>query len=104
MKIELKIIIKKWQEMERNMLRQELSRQKKETRSFSAGIGGVTIPKSFLLLVDGTMRPSLDEALVNISTSSSRLFHQWPSTKNTKSKLQLRHHIKDLTTTTENTE
>ena len=43
----------------------------KESRSLSA----VTTPKSFLLVVEGTMRPSVDDALANLSTSSSHLFY-----------------------------
>ena len=37
--------------------------QKKEARSLSAVTSGVTTPKSILVLVEGTMRPSLDDAL-----------------------------------------
>ena len=61
----------------------EPSRQKKESRPLSAVTSGVTTPKSFLLLVEGAMGPSLDDALVNLSTSSSRLFYQRSTTKNT---------------------
>ena len=38
----------------------------------------------FLQLVEGTMRPSVDDAFANLSTSSSGLFNQRPMTKNTK--------------------
>ena len=58
----------------------EPSRQKKESRAFSAVTSGVTT-KSFLLLVEGAMRPSLDDALDNLSTCSSRLFYKRPTTK-----------------------
>ena len=58
----------------------EPSRPKKEPPSLSA----VTTPKSFSLLVGGAMRPSLYDALANLSTSSSRLFYQWLTTKNIK--------------------
>ena len=53
----------------------ELSRQKKKSRSLSAVTSGVTTPKSFLLVVEGAMRPSLEDALANFSTSSNRLFY-----------------------------
>ena len=52
----------------------ELSQQKKGSRSLSAGTSGVTTPKAFLLLVEGAMRPSLDDTLGNLSTSSSHIF------------------------------
>ena len=42
--------------------------------SLSAVTSGVTTPKSFLLVVEGVMRLSLDYALANLSTRSSRLF------------------------------
>ena len=64
--------------------KKEPSRQKKETCSLSAVTSGVTTPKSFLLLVEGAMRPSLADALANLSMNSSRLFYQRPATKNTK--------------------
>ena len=53
----------------------ELSGQKKEFRSLSAVTSGVTKPKSFLLVVEGAMCSSLNEALANLSTSGSRLFY-----------------------------
>ena len=52
-----------------------LFRQKKESRALSAVTSGVTTPKSFLLVVESAMRLSQDNALANISTSSSRLFY-----------------------------
>ena len=55
-----------WQEKKRHMRKKEPSQQKKETRSLSAVTSGVTTPKSFLLLVEGTKRPSLDDALTNL--------------------------------------
>ena len=64
--------------------KKEPSWQKKETRSLSAVTGEMTTLKSFLLLVGGPTRPSLGSVLVNLSTSTSRLFYQWPTTKNTK--------------------
>ena len=64
--------------------KKEPSRQKKEASSLSAVTSGVTTSKSFLLLVEGAMRPPLDDALANLSTSGSRLFYQRPTTKNTK--------------------
>ena len=63
--------------------KEEPSRQKKEAHAVLAVTSGVTTPKSFLLLVEGAMCPSLDDALANLSTSSSRLFYQRPTTKNT---------------------
>ena len=62
----------------------EPSKQKRETRSFSAVTSFVTTSKSFLLLVKVPMRPSLDDTLANLSTSSSHLFYQRPTTKNIK--------------------
>ena len=53
-----------WQEKERRMRKKEPSRQRKQIRSLSV----VTTLKSFLLLVEGTTRPSLDDALANLST------------------------------------
>ena len=53
----------------------EPSRQKNESRSLSPVTSGVTTPKSFLLVLEGAMRPSVDDALANLSTSSSRLFY-----------------------------
>ena len=64
--------------------KKEPSQQKKEACALSAVTSGVTTPKSFLLLVEGAMRPSLDDALANLSTSCSRLFYQRPTTKNIK--------------------
>ena len=64
--------------------KKEPSRQKKEACSFLAVTSGVTTHKSFWLLVEGTMRPSLDDTLANLSSSSSCLFYQRPTTKNTK--------------------
>ena len=55
--------------------KKEPSQQKKEDCSHLAATSGVTTPKSFLLLVKDTMRLSLDDALANLSTSSSRLFY-----------------------------
>ena len=55
--------------------KRKLSRQKKESRSLSPVISGVTTPKSFLLVVEGATRPSLDNALANFSTCSSHLFY-----------------------------
>ena len=59
-------------------------KRKNLSLSLSAVTSGVTTPKSFLLLVEGAMRLSLDNALANLSTSSSHLFYQQPTTKNTK--------------------
>ena len=91
----------------RGCAKKEPARQKKEAKSLSAVTNGVTPPKSFLLLVEGAMRPSLDDAQANLSTSSCRLFYQRPTTKRhqvmNSSKSQLRHHIRVLKTTTENT-
>ena len=61
----------------------EPSRQKKNFRSFSTVTSGVTAPKSFLLVVEGTTRSSLDDALANLSTKSSRPFYLRFTTKNT---------------------
>ena len=49
--------------------KKESSRQKKESRSLSAVTGGVTTPKFFLLVVEGAIRSSLDNALANLSTT-----------------------------------
>ena len=49
--------------------------KRKKIRSLSAVTSGVTTPKSFLLVVEGAMCPSLDDALANLSTSSSHLFY-----------------------------
>ena len=54
----------------------------KEAHSLSAVTSGVTTPKAFLLLVEGTMRLSLDDTLANFSTRSRCFF--LPMTKNTK--------------------
>ena len=64
--------------------KKEPSRQNKEACALSAGISGVTTPKSFLLLMEGAMCPSLDDALANLSTNSNRHFNQRPTTKSTK--------------------
>ena len=55
--------------------KREPSRQKKEACPLSAGTSRVTIPKSILLLVEGSMHLSLDDTLANLSTCSSRLFY-----------------------------
>ena len=60
------------------------SRQKKEACALSAVTSGVTTLISFLLLVEGAMHPSFDDALASFSISSSRLFYQRPTTKITK--------------------
>ena len=49
--------------------------------SLSAVTSGVTTLNSFLLLVEGTMCPSLDDALTNLSTSSSVSFTNDPQLK-----------------------
>ena len=64
--------------------KKEPSQQKKEACSLSAVTSGVITPKSFLLQVEGTMRPPLDDSLPNLSICSSRLFYQQPTTRNTK--------------------
>ena len=64
--------------------KKEPSGQNKEACFLSVVTSGVTTPKSFLLLVEGAMRPFLDDVLTNHSSSSSRLFYQRPTTKNTK--------------------
>ena len=61
--------------------KKEPSRQKKEARALSAVPSEVTTSKYFLLLVEGTLCPSLDDTLANLSMSSSRLFYQRPTTK-----------------------
>ena len=53
----------------------EPPQQKKESRSLSVVTSGVTTPKSFLLLLEGAMRPSLNDALSNLSSCSNRLFY-----------------------------
>ena len=55
--------------------KKEPSRQKKEPHSLSAVTNGVTTPKYFLLQEEGTMHPSLDDALTNLSTSDNCLFY-----------------------------
>ena len=52
--------------------------KKEESHSLSAVTSGVTKPCS---LVEDAMRLSLDDALANPSTGSSRLFHYQPMTK-----------------------
>ena len=52
------------------------SRQKKEAHSLSAVISEMTTSKFILLLVEGTMCLSPDDALANLSTSSSCLFYE----------------------------
>ena len=85
--------------------KKEPSRQKKEVCFFSVATSRVITPKSILLLMEGTTRLSLDDALANLSTSSNCLFYQQLKTPNNGliTESQLRHHITDLTTTTENT-
>ena len=73
-----------WSEKGWRMCQKDRSQQKKETGSLSAVTGEVTTLKFFLLLVVGPMRLFLGGTLVNLSTSSSRLFYQWPTTKSTK--------------------
>ena len=63
--------------------RNPLGKRKKPVH-LSAVTSGVTTPKPFLLLVEGAIRPSLDDTLANLSTSSSHLFYQQRTTKNTK--------------------
>ena len=55
--------------------KKEPSRRKKWSRSLSAVTSGVPTPKSFLLVVESAMRLSLDDALANLSISSSHLFY-----------------------------
>ena len=64
--------------------KKESSRRKKEARSLSAVTSGATTSKYLLLLVEGAMCPSLDDALADLSPRSSRLFYQRPTTKSTK--------------------
>ena len=95
-----------WQEVgRRKRKKKEPSQQKKEACAHSAVTSGVKTPKSFLILVEGTMRPSLKDVLAILSTNSSRLFYQRPTTKTTNNGLVkiTRHRITDLTATTENT-
>ena len=49
--------------------------KRKKSCSLLAVTSRVTAPKSFLLVVEGTMCLSLEDALVNLSTSSSRVFY-----------------------------
>ena len=49
--------------------------KEKKSSSLSAVTSGMTTPKSSLLVVEGAMRPSLDDALANLSTSSSHLLY-----------------------------
>ena len=56
--------------------KKEPSWQKKEAYSLSAMTSRVKTPKSFMLLVEGAMHPSLDDMLANLSFSSSHLFYQ----------------------------
>ena len=75
-----------WQEKGQCMCKKRnlLGKGKKEAHSLSAVTRRVTTPKSFSLLVEGTMHLSLDNVLANLFTSSSRHFYQWPMTKNSK--------------------
>ena len=54
---------------------------KRKNLALSAVTSEVTTPKSFLLVVEGAMHPSLDNALANLSTSSSHLFSTNPRLK-----------------------
>ena len=54
--------------------KKETSQQKKESRHFSAVICWVTTPKFFLQMMERAMRPSVNDALSNLSPRSSRLF------------------------------
>ena len=56
----------------------------KETHSLSAVTSEVKTLKSFLLLAEGLLCPFLCSTLVNLSTNSSHLCYQQPTTKNTK--------------------
>ena len=49
--------------------------KKEAARALLAVTSRVTTPKCILLQVEGTMRPSLDNASANFSISSSRLFY-----------------------------
>ena len=49
-------------------------RQKEESRSLSTVINGVTTHKPFLLVVEGTMRPSLDDVLANLQLVAAAFF------------------------------
>ena len=64
--------------------KKEPSQQEKEACSLSAVTSVMTTPKYFLLLVEGAMHPSLEYALVNLSSCSSRFFYQRPTSKSTK--------------------
>ena len=55
--------------------KRNLPDKRKNLIPLSAVTSGVTTPKYFLLVVEGAMRSSLDDALANISTSSNRLFY-----------------------------
>ena len=43
---------------------------KRKNLDLSAVTNGVTTPKSFLLVVEGAMHPSLDDTLANLSTTT----------------------------------
>ena len=45
------------------------AQQEKEPRMRKEGTSGVKIPKSFLILVEATMRSSLDDPRLKISTN-----------------------------------
>ena len=62
----------------------EPSQQKKESCSFSTVTVELKTPISFLLLVESHVSVFLCGTLVNLSTGSSRLCYQQPTTKNTK--------------------
>ena len=55
--------------------KKEPSHKKKEAHALSAVSSRVTTHKSILLLVEGTMYLSFDDALANLSTSSCHLFY-----------------------------
>ena len=59
--------------------KKESSWQKKEACPLSAVTSGRTKPESFLLLIEGTIYPFLDDTLDNLSISNSHL-----TTKNLK--------------------
>ena len=64
-----------WQEKGWRMRKEETLSAKERSPFYFSSDQRSDKPKYFLLLAEGTMRPSLDDTLANLSTCSSRLFY-----------------------------